>query len=111
MRNQNTPEIYIKKEANTTHKSKNNTKNRTKYQNPHQKQKRKICALNKIKVIVAEDRINPMLPDVIFPNWITTHQDGAVILYPMYAKNRRMEKRDDIVSALSNKYNVKKICG
>jgi hypothetical protein len=42
-------------------------------------------------------------PDDIFPNnWISTHQDGKIIIYPMLAKNRRLERRADIIEKLSH---------
>jgi len=40
-------------------------------------------------------------PDSIFPNnWISFHQDGTVALYPMFAKNRRLERREDVLEEL-----------
>jgi hypothetical protein len=40
-------------------------------------------------------------PDSIFPNnWISFHQDGSVALYPMFAKNRRLERREDVLEQL-----------
>ena len=55
-----------------------------------------------ITVIVIDDSAEPETPDAIFPNnWISTHADGTVVLYPMEAINRRTERRDDIVDALS----------
>lgn len=40
-------------------------------------------------------------PDAIFPNnWISTHQDGKLVLYPMFAPNRRLERRKDIIDKL-----------
>ena len=51
-----------------------------------------------IFVIVVEDTNEPDTPDSIFPNnWISFHQNGKVALYPMFAKNRRLERRDDIL--------------
>ena len=44
---------------------------------------------------------NPITPDSVFPNnWISFHQDARVALYPMYAKNRRYERRIDILDIL-----------
>ena len=55
-----------------------------------------------IEVIVVEDTPEPQTPDSIFPNnWISLHADGRVVLYPMEAKNRRTERRMDIVESLS----------
>lgn len=52
-----------------------------------------------IQVITVTDTPEPHTPDSIFPNnWITFHEDGQVITYPMFAKNRRLERRMDILS-------------
>jgi len=58
-----------------------------------------------VNVIRIKDTLEPHTSDSIFPNnWITTHQDGAVVLYPMEAKNRRLERRDDVVETLESEY-------
>ena len=45
-----------------------------------------------VTVEIIDDTLNPSTPDSIFPNnWFSTHQNGKVVLYPMYAQNRRME--------------------
>lgn len=52
-------------------------------------------------VHVFDDTPEPSRPDAIFPNnWISTHADGTVVVYPMQAPNRRTEVRRDIVDAL-----------
>lgn len=57
-----------------------------------------------------EDRIDPVCPDAIFPNnWFSTHPDGTLALYPMMAKNRRTERRQDIVEYLEGAYNLKQV--
>ncbi len=57
-----------------------------------------------VQVIVVEDTKNPNTPDSVFPNnWISFHQDGAVALYPMFAENRRLERREDILDVLEGK--------
>jgi hypothetical protein len=54
-----------------------------------------------VDVLVFDDKPEPRKPDAIFPNnWISTHGDGTVVLYPMRAENRRQEVRHDIVDAL-----------
>ncbi len=54
-----------------------------------------------IEVIVAEDTLQWDTPDSIFPNnWVSFHDDGRVGLYPMYAENRRLERRQDILESL-----------
>ena len=67
---------------------------------------------NNIEVIVFEDKDGSVLPDSVFPNnWISLHHDGTVVLYPMMAENRRLERRMDILPDLQNKYgyNILKI--
>lgn len=47
-----------------------------------------------VEVIVLDDTLNPETPDSIFPNnWISFHADGRIGLYPMFAPNRRLERR------------------
>lgn len=49
-------------------------------------------------------------PDSVFPNnWFSTHPDGEVALYPMYAHNRRAERRADIIEALKREFLVRKV--
>ena len=56
-----------------------------------------------IHVIVVEDTLIPDTPDSIFPNnWISFHTDGTVALYPMFAKNRRKERRGRYFRNLRN---------
>jgi hypothetical protein len=58
-----------------------------------------------LEVIVVEDTAIPVTPDAIFPNnWFTTHSDGAVILYPMEAANRRGERRRDVIDQLKHSH-------
>jgi hypothetical protein len=55
-----------------------------------------------VNVYVFEDTPEPHTPDAIFPNnWVSFHADGSVVLYPMLAENRRLERRDDLLQALS----------
>lgn len=54
-----------------------------------------------VNVIVIDDTKEPDTPDSIFPNnWISFHQDGTVALYPMFAENRRHERREDVLGIL-----------
>ena len=56
-----------------------------------------------VRVCQFDDTAEPHTPDSIFPNnWISTHADGTVVLYPMEAVNRRTERRQDIVESLGN---------
>ena len=57
-----------------------------------------------IEVLVLEDTLAIKKPDAIFPNnWFSTHEDGKVIIYPMFSLNRRLEKRMDVVEYLIDK--------
>jgi hypothetical protein len=56
-----------------------------------------------VNVVVVEDTIEPNTPDSIFPNnWISFHENGDVVLYPMFAENRRAERREDILDILED---------
>ena len=55
-----------------------------------------------VEVLVVQDDEQPHTPDSIFPNnWISMHEDGCVVLYPMKAENRRLERRSDIEEVLT----------
>ena len=57
-----------------------------------------------VDVTVVDDVLNPDTPDSIFPNnWISFHENGDVALYPMFAENRRLERREDILDILEEK--------
>ena len=57
-----------------------------------------------IAVTVVESTLNPDTPDSIFPNnWISFHENGDVVFYPMFAENRRAERREDILDILEEK--------
>jgi hypothetical protein len=54
-----------------------------------------------VEVLVALDTPEPVKPDAIFPNnWVSFHQDGSLVLYPMLAPNRRLERREEILGKL-----------
>ena len=55
-----------------------------------------------VNVTVINDTQDPSTPDSIFPNnWVSFHESGKVGLYPMFAENRRLERRKDILDTLS----------
>ena len=57
-----------------------------------------------VDVTVIDDTLEPSTPDSIFPNnWISFHENGDVVLYPMFAENRRLERREDILDILEDK--------
>ncbi len=56
-----------------------------------------------VNVTIVEDTLEPNTPDSIFPNnWISFHESGDVALYPMFAENRRAERREDILDILED---------
>lgn len=62
---------------------------------------------NNMDVMVIEDTFSPHTPDSIFPNnWVSFHEDGTVFLYPMEAKNRRLERREDIIEQIAQSFKL-----
>jgi hypothetical protein len=62
---------------------------------------------NNIDVIVVNDTPVPHTPDSIFPNnWISFHENGTAILYPMYAENRRAERKQHVLDELNKKFKI-----
>lgn len=63
-----------------------------------------------IEVYVFDDKESEKTPDSIFPNnWISFHEDGTILTYPMYAENRRMERRDDVIAKLQESFHVNEV--
>jgi hypothetical protein len=63
-----------------------------------------------VNVHVFEDTAEPEKPDAVFPNnWISTHHDGRIALFPMYSALRRRERREDIVQELRKHYRVTEV--
>ena len=63
-----------------------------------------LCGIN---VMVIQDTPEPFTPDSIFPNnWISMHHSGKLIIYPMEAPNRRLERRKDILDNIRQKYDL-----
>src|SRR5678815_4649383 len=63
-----------------------------------------------VNVHVFEDTAEPEKPDAVFPNnWISTHHDGRVALFPMYSAVRRRERRQDIVEELRKSYKITEV--
>ena len=60
-----------------------------------------------VRVHMFEDTAEPEKPDAVFPNnWISTHHDGRVALFPMYSELRRRERRHDIIEELRKTYKI-----
>jgi hypothetical protein len=63
-----------------------------------------------VNVHVFADTAEPEKPDAVFPNnWISTHHDGRIALFPMYSALRRRERRQDIVGELRKDYRVNEV--
>jgi hypothetical protein len=63
-----------------------------------------------IDLIVSDDTLDPHTPDSIFPNnWVSFHHDGTVLLYPMYAVNRRAERKQHVLDQISSRFEIKTI--
>src|SRR5438477_5254663 len=61
-------------------------------------------------VHIVDDTAKPEKPDAVFPNnWISTHHDGRVALFPMYSPLRRHERRQDIIEELRKRYRVTEV--
>lgn len=62
---------------------------------------------HQVELLVLEDSKEPPKPDAVFPNnWISTSPDGKIFIYPMYAPNRRTEKRDELIDQITRAYMV-----
>lgn len=62
---------------------------------------------NDIDVTVINDSPEPHTPDSIFPNnWISFHEKGLICLYPMFAENRRQERKPNVIEQLKQTFNI-----
>ena len=60
-----------------------------------------------VDVTVVSDTPEPHTPDAIFPNnWVSFHDNGTVCLYPMYAADRRLERRPELIEDLKKRFHV-----
>ncbi|MFM7719651.1 MAG: arginine deiminase-related protein, partial [Sediminibacterium sp.] len=65
---------------------------------------------HQIKVQVVQDTKDPSTPDSIFPNnWFSTHAGGTLCLYPMYAENRRAERKLSVIDFLQKNYKIENL--
>ncbi|MBO4558064.1 MAG: lipid-A-disaccharide synthase N-terminal domain-containing protein [Bacteroidales bacterium] len=65
---------------------------------------------NEIPVMVYEDTPEPETPDSIFPNnWFSTHIDGSLVLYPMFAPNRRSERTPEAIEAIKKAADTRRV--
>jgi len=67
-----------------------------------------VLRSNGVDVTVVQDTPEPHTPDSIFPNnWISFHNDGTVIFYPMYAANRRLERKQHVIDTVRSLFEIK----
>ncbi|HYK46048.1 MAG TPA: arginine deiminase-related protein [Parafilimonas sp.] len=65
---------------------------------------------NNINVSVINDTPEPHTPDSIFPNnWISFHENGTVVLYPMYAESRRAERKQHVKDIINQNFSINNI--
>lgn len=64
---------------------------------------------NGINILVAQDSEIPVKPDAVFcNNWISTHRNGTMILYPMLTENRRLERQQYVIDLIRNDFQIKR---
>ncbi|TMI86207.1 MAG: amidinotransferase [Bacteroidetes bacterium] len=62
---------------------------------------------NNVDVLVVEDTPHPHTPDSIFPNnWVSFHQDGTLLLYPMFASTRRAERKEHVLDEIDRRFRI-----
>ena len=65
---------------------------------------------NGVDVLTLADTLHPHTPDSIFPNnWISFHEDGTVVLYPMFAPSRRAERKVQVLEKIREKFEVRSV--
>lgn len=65
---------------------------------------------NQLDVTVIKDTPEPCTPDSIFPNnWISFHEDNSIVLYPMFAMNRRLERKQHVLDVVKSKFVVQEV--
>lgn len=63
-----------------------------------------------VRLHIIEDTAEPVKSDAVFPNnWISTHEDGTVVLYPMHSEQRRAERRKEILDELEQYYKISRV--
>lgn len=69
-----------------------------------------LLKAHQIEVFVIEDTLIPMTPDSIFPNnWISFHAEKTAILYPLFAPNRREERKVGVIKSLTDAFQIKRL--
>jgi hypothetical protein len=66
-----------------------------------------VLRKNGVDVLVINDTKEPYTPDSIFPNnWISFHDNGTILLYPMFAANRRLERKPQVLQQLNDHFAI-----
>ncbi len=61
-----------------------------------------------VSVCAVDDTTQPAKPDAVFPNnWLSFHDDGTLVLYPMESASRRLERRQDVIDAVVKRLDFK----
>lgn len=70
-----------------------------------------VSALRQAGVEVLDmEHPDPQVPDAIFPNnWFSTHAGGTLVLYPMMAPNRRLERLPALISAVKGHCGITRV--
>lgn len=68
----------------------------------------KMLRTSGINVTVIEDVPEPHTPDAVFPNnWVSFHEDGTVVLYPMFAPNRQLERNKNVIASINKTFFIR----
>jgi len=69
-----------------------------------------LLGSNGVEVLVVQDTPEPHTPDSVFPNnWFSTHEGGTLVIYPMFAKNRRLERKQGVLDMIHSKFKIKRV--
>ncbi|MGH8133242.1 MAG: citrulline utilization hydrolase CtlX [Steroidobacteraceae bacterium] len=61
-----------------------------------------------VSVCAVDDEAPPARPDAVFPNnWLSFHEDGTLVLYPLHSPSRRSERRQEVIEAVVQRLNFK----
>jgi len=68
-----------------------------------------LLQLSGVNVIVMNDTKSPRKTDAVFPNnWVSFHEDGTMVTYPMFAPTRRRERREEVITSLAKRFHIER---
>lgn len=68
-----------------------------------------LLQLSGVNVILVNDTKSPRKTDAVFPNnWVSFHEDGTVVTYPMFAPTRRKERREEVIALLAKRFQIER---